>query len=447
MPVHRTMEVQTLIVGLIGVLVVALSRPTVGLITYLGVLLVFPTYLRASLGTIEINAQRMIVSALLIRCIFSPVLLKHFQWKLLDTIVTASMVVYAITLSCTTPFDVWIENRARHAMDTWVVYLVVRLVLIDRAAVFAVSKALGVIAVPLAITAIAEMLWAWSPYSLLLDMGGYSARRGPSVYKMRSGLFRSEGPSGECIMYGLTYGTILPLIWMLRHLNVPWKSLSYPLAGAAIVGVATTLSGGSYVCLVVILCCLALERAKHLAKPVCVAMLLCFTAIELVSNRHFYDPILDLLAFDASNAWYRSQLFEVAIRKLPEYWTVGYGLVDPGWGPLIDGRDKTDGVNDYIVHGILYGMPGLIAHVLVLVVALRAVIQAHATAASAWTRSFSWAVGSAMVGLIFAQWSVSLFTYMESLFYVLIGMHGAANAIARPRPIRRAHSFARRAER
>lgn len=421
------MQWTTAIVAFAGAAIVLGVRPSVGLSVYLCILLLYPAYVRISIGTIDISASRIVVCALLLRCLVSPALVRQFRCKLLDTLVAVSMVVYAATLAFTTPFDIWLENRGGFVMDTFLAYLVVRLVIVDRASFMAVIKTLALITLPLAIHAATETLTGWSLYAGLGKYCPWAPIKG-MYYQTRYGLNRAMGPFGNPIMFGLYFATMLPILWLLRHERPPWKSLSRPLIATLILGVAATISSGPCVTLLIVAFCLALRRAKHLVKPLLALLVIGCIGVEIISNRHFYDPVLDRLGMDPTNAWYRSQLFEVAVNKLPEYWTVGYGLGDPGWGPLIDGRNSTDAVNDYVAHAIRHGVPGLLAFVSVLVAAMHATIRIHAAAWSPWAGACAWCLGSILAGLIVAFFGVSLFGQMTNVFYVLLGMQCAISA-------------------
>ena len=403
------------------------TRPVIGLVAYLGILLIYPDYLRISVGTIDISASRIIVCVLLLRCLVSTPLLRRFRWQLLDTLVVVSMIIYAATLAFTTPFDIWLENRGGFVMDTLFAYLAVRLIVVDRFAFLTMLKALALITLLLAVHAVIESLTGWSLYAGLGKYCPWAPLKG-AIHQMRYGLNRAMGPFGNTIMFGLYFATMVPILWLLRHEYRPWNRLCHLATAAAVLGVVATVSSGSYVALAVVLICLGLEHAKHLVRPLLVILILGCVTLEVLSNRHFYDVVLDRTGMDGANAWYRSELFEVAIRKLPEYWTVGYGLRDPGWGPLIDGRNRSDGVNDYVVHTVLYGAFGVAAFVAMLVSAMRSVVRAHRATRNAWIRSCAWSLGSSVTALMVAFFGVSLFGQMVSVLYVVLGLHGAMGA-------------------
>lgn len=424
------MEAVTLGIAAVAVLVTVCGRPITGLVAYLVVLMAYPDFLRVSLGTVDISASRIVITTLLLKCMATPGLVARFRWRRLDVLVALSMATFAGTLLLTTPMESWLENRGGFVMDTFFAYIVVRLIVVDRAAFLTVSKAVAVVVVPLAALAMFESATGWSPYAELGKYCPWAPNRG-SEHQMRRGFYRAEGPYGETIMLGLYFTAMLPLVWALRNEPPPWRLYARVAAIACIGGLASTLSSGPYTAMIVTLACMSLERAKHLVKPLLICVISLCVIIEIVSNRHFYDVLSDRLALNSTTAWYRSELFEVAIHQLPNYWLVGYGLTDPGWGPLIDGRDKTDGVNDYVVHAMVYGLPGLFAYLAVQIAAITATVRGYRTARTPWGKSCNWGLTSALIGLMVSFWTVSVFTQMVSVYYLLIGLMGAAGEMCR----------------
>jgi hypothetical protein len=253
-----------------------------------------------------------------------------------------------------------------------------------------------------------------------------------SEHQERFGYFRAEGPYGETIMFGLFFTMSFAIVWTLRHGPKTWRPMAYVSGGACIVGVLSTLSSGPYLAMIITGFALVLEHHRRLVKPLLMSLLLLCAAIEIFSNRHFYDVLGDRLALDSSTAWYRSQLFEVAVRQLPNYWLLGFGMKDPGWGMMIDERDKTDCVNDYVLHATVYGIFGLAAYVSVLFVAMRNVVRSQKDARFPWRRSVAWALGSALVGIIVTSWTVSIFTQLITLLYTVFALTEAVRLMYSP---------------
>lgn len=436
------MEAVTLLVAAIGVVAVLATSALGGLIAYVGILLLYPDYLRVSLGSVDISACRIVVTVLLLRCIVDPAIMRRFQWKPLDSLVLLSMGIFAFTLMMTTDVLQVLENRAGFLMDTFFVYMAARLIVVDRTSFVTIAKAVSIMVVFLAIHAVIETFTGRSLYTGLGQYCPWAPTKGME-YQQRYGLNRAMGPPGETILFGLSFASLVPVIWMLRHESRPWRNRAYLLTFAGMVGVAATVSSGPYLALIVVLGCLALEFAKSLVKPLIVLFILGCMAIEIISNRHFYHVLADF-TMDPVSGWYRARLIDVAILQLPNYWLSGYGFVDPGWGPMINSLPRTDAVNDYVVHAMTYGIFGLLAYLAVLSRAIYDVARCYAHTKSTWMKSCCWALGSSLLGLLAALWSVSMFGQMTSQLYLIIGLHGAL-AVHSTARVRKPHSSVARA--
>lgn len=425
------MDWLTILVAIIGVAGIVALPPRRGLLVFLAVALLYPDFMRLYLGTVEINPHRIMLVVLLLKCLAAPTIRRHFHWNQLDTAVVLAAFAYAATLLFTTPFDKWLQNRCGDTIDTVFVYLVFRLIVTDRAALVSVVKTIGVLLIPLAALGVSEALWAQSPY---LTLANYSTHVSHDfVYEVRHGFNRAGGPWVSSIMFGLMFASFIPLVLMLRFEAPPWKMLSRLLCAVAIVGLLSTMSTGPYMMLIIVTFCLWLERHKRLVRPILTVALVGCVLVETISNRHFYDVLADMIAMDSGNAWYRSQLMRMAIQDLPNYWLAGYGFADPGWGFMIDERG-TDGCNDYVVHAAVHGLPGLLAFVGILVTAMYTTVKAQGRTADPWLRSYAWALGSIMVGLMLAYFTVSPFKIMMTVFYMLLGLQAALREFPAGRP-------------
>lgn len=416
------MEGLTAIVMLLGVIGIITQPPRRGLVVYLVVILLYPDFLRITAGTIDINPHRILITLLLAMSLSRPSIRRQFHWNGLDTTVIAAAVVYATTLFFTTPFGDWFQSRGGDVMDTLFVYFVFRLLVTDRPALVSIVKTIGVLVVPLALLSMYESLTGWNPYITLANYSRYAPHN--LVQELRHGFRRAGGPWVSSIMFGLLFVSFIPLLRMLRLEPMPWRKLSYLLCALAIAGMFATLSSGPYMMVIVVVFCLWLERHKKLVKPVLITFIVGSLLVEVVSNRHFYDVLADQLAMDSANAWYRSQLIRFAYARLGEYWLVGYGFADPGWGWYIDER-ATDVCNDYVAHAASFGIPGLLAFCAILVVAMRTNIIAYRRAADPYIRTYAWALAAIMIGLMMAFFTVSPFKIMVTMFYIVLGLQGA----------------------
>lgn len=422
------MEWLTACVALAGIIVVLTTKPRWGLAAYLASLMWYPEYLRIHVG-VGFSAPRIIMLVLLARCLAEPGLVRRFRWIALDGLVAACMVIFSAAMFLSTPLGPWFAGQSGFVLDTFFVYLLFRLVVIDRFTLMFVAKVAAVIAVPMAIHGVVETFAGRSLYMGLGQYCSWAPTKG-MIFQERHGLNRAMEPQGETILFGLGFVTFLPLTWLLRHERNHWRQLAYVLVLFPIVGVFATISSGPLLALIVALFGLALERAKFLVKPIIAMIVLACLSIEVASSRHFWYTVADL-AMDNESAWYRARLLDVAIEKLPEYWLYGYGRVNPGWGRLINGMNWTDGVNDYVIHASHYGVFGLAIYVLVQIVALRRMARIVRLARDPWLVSAAWSLSATLVCLMAAFWSVSLFSTMVTIYYILLALFGAVDVMSR----------------
>lgn len=407
----------------LGIAIVAVARPVIGLTAYFGVLLLFPDYLRVSLGSIDLSAARLVATALLIRGAADPNLSRRFQWSKLDTCVLLYVLVGAAALLCTVPTSVWLENRSGFLMDTFFAYLAVRLVLVDRAAVMTLIKGVALMTAFLAVHGVVETFTGRSLYAGLGAYCPWAPTKG-MVYQTRFGLNRAMGPPGETILFGLTFAAIVPLVYLLRHERGLWAKWAVPLTLTAIMGVASTVSSGPYLGLIVVILCLSLERMRSMVYPLLGCIALGCIGVELTANRHFYHVLGDF-TMDGESAWYRARLIDIAIARVGEYWMYGYGFTEPGWGWDINGLKKTDVVNDYVYQAVLYGLGGLAVYVIAQAQAIATAVQRFRLTRDAWGRSLCWASASALIGLMASSWSVALFGQLTTFYFCLLGVLGS----------------------
>lgn len=148
--------------------------------------------------------------------------------------------------------------------------------------------------------------------------------------------------------------------------------------------------------------------------------------VEIISNRHFYD-VIDRFTFNASTAWYRSRLFEVAIFEggMSGHWLTGYGFEEPGWGLRIDHRNHTDMVNHYLLELCRYGLVGFIPFCGVIVAAIIKLFTGFWKLANEEDAWLIWCIGGGLSGVLLAFNSVSLFGQPMIMLFMIFGLCAA----------------------
>ncbi len=427
------MQSITLIIGILGSILVLSLRPVYALTAYFSVLVWYPDFLRVSIGTIDISVGRMLVTVLLLRCLFDDGIRKKFVWSRFDKLVGLSMVVYVGMYCATRPFLAAFENRGGFLTDTWFTYLSVRLILTDKQKLISFVKTIAVILAPLAILGVIEAVTGWQPYFPLRRFRPWNVPTGnitEMIRELRWGLFRAVGPFSHSIMFGGCFAMFLPLIWALRYQRDYWGKLVYPLCGILILGTLSSMSSGPWAMMIVVIFCLAMERYKRRTKTVLVWFVVLCILAGIVSNRPLYHVMYDYANVGGGDYWSRVRLIDAAMENVDQWWLAGYGGVDPGWGSREGGYfygEFTDVNNEFILAGIEYGILGIIALCAVLAMAFSGLIRANSQTQDTYLKSLYWSMGSALVGLVFMIQGVSLFGQNSALFYFLLGTLGASS--------------------
>jgi hypothetical protein len=424
------MQGVTLTLALILSVLVIILRPKYAFVTYIIGLLWYPAYLAVSIGTIDILVGRFVVAVLLMRCFFDDSIRRKFTWNRLDTLVTLSMVVYvgAYLITQVNPIAQTLESRAGFVMDTWCAYLAARFIVTDRKKLITIIKCISIALIPLAILGIIESvtgwraffpLWRYSPW-FVEGVGGF-------IREGRFGLARAVGPFSHAILFGGGFAMFLPLVYYLRREKGEWRSLAYVIFGIVLLGALSSMSSGPWVMVIVVIFCLLMENHKKFIKPLFVFLVISCILIGIASNRPFYHVIASWANPLGGASWHRAKLIDLAIEHFNEWWVVGYGEKDPGWGPQL-GMGVTDLTNEYILKGVRYGILGVIALCAVLAKSFRSLIATYGRLKQPALKSLCWAFGCLLFSVTVAWMSVSFFGQLSTLVYCSIGMIGSLSS-------------------
>jgi len=419
------MQSVTLIVALITSLLVISLRPKYALAAYITALLWYPSFLAVSIGTIDILVGRFVVAVLLLRCLFDEKIRTKFKWCRLDTLVTLSMVVYvgAYFITLIDPLPETIEGRSGFLMDTWCAYMAARFIVVDRMKLISIIKCISIALVPLAILGVIESVTGWQPFISLRRFSPWFVGR-EFVSHIRFGFVRAIGPFSHAILFGGGFAMFMPLVFYLRHEKKEWHSFAYILSGIVMLGALSSMSSGPWIMVIVVVFCLVMERHKKFIKPLFILLVFLCITVGIASNRPFYHVITSWANPLGGAGWHRAKLIDIAIDKFDEWWMVGYGSKDPGWGPLL-GMGITDVTNEYILNGVRYGILGVIAICAVLARAFQDLISTYRKQQHPVTKSLCWAFGSLLLSVTGAWMSVSFFGQLSTLFYCSLGMVGS----------------------
>jgi len=394
-------------------------KPHYALTVYIAALLWYPSYLVVSVSTIDISLGRVLAALLLFRCLWQGSIRRRLTWSCLDTFVTLSMVVYVGVFLLTLPLSEYLENRAGFLMDTWFAYLIARFCITDRLKLISVLKCVSIALVPLAILGIIESSTGWQPFFYLKRFCPWIGETF-KIYEPRWGFTRAAGPFTHSILFGGVFAIFLPVVYYLRY-EKGWRIWAYVLSVFALLGALSSMSSGPWVMVILVLVCFCSEKRTYLVKTILLCALLSCIFVGIASNRPFYHVIVSYMNLLGGAGWHRARLIDLAIEHFGEWWLIGYGDKDPGWGQFL-GMSHTDVVNEYILAGVRYGLFGIIVLCAMLVAAYRALISAYKSATDQKVKALYWSFGSVLFSVTVSWMSVAFFGQLLSLFYCVLGM-------------------------
>ena len=413
----------TLTFAAIALLFILFLEPAKAVAAYIAAIAFYPDYLAVQIVTVYITVGRIVIFVLLLKCLADTKLRNRFKWHLLDIWILAYSFINAFVVFIGAPSMDVIKNRSGNFMDTYIVYMVVRLCITDRAALVRLIKCISIILIPLALLGVIESYTDWHPYAVLSKYNPWRPD-GHLAKEARLGFGRAVASFSHSIMFGVSLALFLPLVYLLRY-EPKWRTWAYLSSGVLALGVLSSMSGGPWAMLILLIFCLAMERYKKLIKPLIVlALILCFL-IGIVSNRPFYHVIVSYSNPIGGDSWHRAKLIDLAIEHFGEWWLLGYRGQDPGWGESL-GMSWTDVTNQFILVAVESGLIGLLTFCGFLIILFRAIADIYNKLHDPVLKTWYWTFGSIIFATIVTWLSVSFFGQTKSLFYCVLGMIGSS---------------------
>lgn len=422
----------TLSIAVAAGALVFLLPPIQGLVIYMAALAWYPSYLTVRLGSVDFTVGRIIVMAILLNILFQTNLTRRLKITLLDKFVVLLFLGQIIAGVTTTPLGKLLENRAGGICDLLLPYFAIRMLVTTRRQYLFFLKYILWIASPLAVLGLYQSFTGNNPVGFLKDYYAWDAS--PSGYSPipRCGFFRADVTFPMSIMFGLFFAVLTPVCGGLLGMKKT-KSCIYGLALALMaLGVFSSMSSAPILTAALAGAFMLFYRFRTYWKPALITVILICTAVEIVSNRHFYD-VLGSFTINPATAWYRSRLIDVALFEggMTGHWIAGYGLVapDPGWGDRINHR-RTDIVNHYLLILCKYGLLGLTPLLAIIALALKNLSNAYRAATQDSDKWLIWCLLAALLSIAIALQTVSLFGQTYTVLFILFALCGAANTIA-----------------
>jgi hypothetical protein len=433
------MEEITLCVGLVAAALVLLIKPRYGLLIYLITLLCYPSYLRIVVLGCTVSTGRLVVVALLIRCLLDEQLRRGFRWTKLDTLVIVADTVYMLALSYSfgNAFIAGIKLQSGSMVDTTFAYFSVRLIINNRDVLVHFVKVAAIILVIMAFLGIFEAATKRSPYIGLLKYSfnaddpmlanKFEARLAQGQDE-RFGFFRAQGAHPHPIIFGASFAVLLPLVWKLFY-HTRWKRFRILICGAIVVGGASSVSSTPFTGIFAALAGLAFERLERWGKHFVVLAVLMCCFVEFYSQRnHFYYVFFAKMSFLGGDAFFRGNLIDAALKHLPEYWLAGYGFRDPGWGLEIYGVQYTDLVVHFVFLMAMYGVFGLLAYLAIVFKLFFSLWRKYRRSVETIDRNICWALIVSILVTLTLDLGVTPFGVLPSLYSIIFGIGGSVTS-------------------
>jgi hypothetical protein len=410
----------TLLVSIAASIMVLFLSPVHGLIVYLAAFAYYPTYLSVSLGTINFTVSRIVILAILAKLFLRTDLPGRFRFVWLDKLVLIYFATQILVGATTAKsLEVFLQNRAGAVFDMVLPYFAVRLIITNKDRYLILLKGILFSAAPLAIFGFYQCLTGRNPLDFIPGQRYYEL-------PMRFGFYRATLTFSHSIMFGLYFAMLGPVcagLWYSIRKNRWLYIIAISLMA---LGVFSSMSSGPFLAALLATIFIAFYRYRRYWRPALAVIILMCGIVEIISNRHFYDVLGDF-TFNSQTAWYRSKLIDVALFQggMSGHWLTGFGEVDPGWAPKIDGRDHTDIVNQYILVLSCYGLTGLIPFIAVIVAALKIIFEVLRAGKSDFDTWLTWCILGTLSGLLCAFTSVSLFAQPTTVFFMILGFVGS----------------------
>lgn len=398
----------------------AISRKASG--AAIGVLiasmLVWPEYLRIPLGLFEASAPRFIALILIGQAVIRG---KHrsitrcgVDWLVL--------IIWGWTVLATIFADASFSEvypMIGRGLDTLLMYFVARLYVTSDVDLRALARWLIFVAMVMGALGVIEAITAQSPYS------GMTAFREWHWFEkgdeFRLGFKRAITSTSVHIYFGMSMIVVTGMLWSIN------KGLSLQRLGSlgilmGIFGVLSSMSSGPWLGLAIMFALGLYQSRPGLIRSSIVFVIFSALFLEIVSNRHFYN-LIDYLALDSSNAWYRTRLIEVAASHLSEFWLFGVGAKWPHhWGAILDGRLHIDVVNNFLIVALYGGLPAMLLYVVSHYLAISYVITFWKSGEASSLRNIAFSLACVLLALDFASMSVGLYGPPLLLSHVLLAL-------------------------
>jgi hypothetical protein len=286
-------------------------------------------------------------------------------------------------------------------------------------------KGLLLILIPIAVCMVFQYLTNRNPFSIL---GGVLAEA-----ELRNGHVRASGPFRSALVAGTVGAVCLPAciaFWRSRHKSERLLAKA-GLVAVVLIPLTTTASGPLMTLALGITGMLLWRKKQWLPKIVCLLPVV-LIALHLVMKAPVWYLMAHIDLAGGSNGWFRARLIDAAIEHFPEWWRGGTDYTKD-WMPtgVTWSEDNSDICNQYILMGVVGGLPLMLIFIAIVVSCFRHLPRAFQAipVESSQSRFLIWCLGV----MLFAH-AGTMFTidYYESASVAVLYSLFAAIASACP---------------
>lgn len=412
----------SLAIAIIGVVLVLALPRRFALVPLALAMCLYPSIMLLPPTQLSLTPQRLMGGVLLLRCVVSPGIRGTFRWKLVDTAALVYYLLLVISQVLSTTLGPALNNRAGFFLDAMVPFWCARLLITERAALYALIKGFLWAALPLAVLGFYEMQVTYNPWDYLRPYGMFPTPRQSDGWRLFMGELhaRARGPFLQYIMFGWFFALLIALgtnLWFQKRRALPWAIpwLVLPL------GVISSIASGPMTLAIFAAALTALFPLRQYWKAGLWTGVILGVAAMSYSNRSPME-LMASFGMDPLSSWYRVGLvrFTLNFGGMSGHWFVGYGTVPPVYEAYHD--LCIHWVWLLVMHGLLgvvgfYGFVGAVGWQL---------WRAKEKAASLEDQWLLWTMMATLAGSLGAMLVVALFSETYFIFHMLLGVMASA---------------------
>ena len=423
------MQLVTIALALIAAAIILRLKPLQGLVAYLCVLCWYSSWQPVNIG-VNLTLSRIVVFFLLLRCLQDATLVRRFRWMPADVFIILLFVCETIAGAMTTPIDTLVQNRGGSFFDIALPYFVIRLVVTSMDDCRYLLKWLLTIAVPLAVLGLFHSLTGYNPWGNLVNDGTLSfSIRDAELAGRRYGFFRARVNFPNHIGFGFFFAAVGSVCLGLKKFLQPREQQGvYWGLALVVVGLMSCVSSGPLLAAVVAGGMILLFPYRRYWKTALLCVVIGLAAIDVLSNRRWYEVLASLVTFNPGTAYYRIYLVQEALSGgMTGHWLMGYGVLSPEKmaESLSHWRHK-DIANHFIFHILRFGLLGFLPWTVVVALALRSLYRAFHMQCSVAERWLVWCLAAAVLGalasMMSACWEGQSYTILFAMLALCVSM-------------------------